>query len=174
MKKLVLFITLFLFASMAHAAQQTIVHVPGGVSDNSTNAAANANFTELYAAGKIVTSAAPAAGAANTTSVTITVTDKNGTAVSAIHNLECWVSDDADGNGLTATSASGALTASTGTILTALTAKKHVIANTSAAGVLVLALVDSAKTQGERFCCKNPTTGQIVVGAATVTASYGS
>lgn len=161
-------------------AQQTI-KTEGGVIDAVDKAKLAAMLTELYAAaatqlarGKTVTIGAPTAGAANTTTCTLTVTDAAGAAVAAIHTLDVWVSDDADGNGLTATAASGTLTATAGTILTALTAKKHIRANTSATGVLTLALVDSAKTQGERFCCANPTTGQIVVGAATVTASYGT
>lgn len=103
---------------------------------------------------------------------TFTVKDAAGTAIDAIHNLECWISDDADGSGLTATSASGALTAATGTILTALTAKKHVSANTDANGVLTLLLVDSANTAGERFCVRNPANGKIIVGAATVAGDY--
>lgn len=103
---------------------------------------------------------------------TFTVKDAAGTAIDAIHNLECWISDDADGSGLTATAASGALTAAAGTILTALTAKKHVSANTNSSGVLTLLLVDSANTAGERFCCRNPANGKIIVGDATVAGDY--
>ncbi len=103
---------------------------------------------------------------------TLTVVDITGTAIAAIHTLNCWVSDDADGTGLTATAASGALTAAAGTILTAHTAKKHVTANTNSSGVLTLLLVDSANTAGERFCCKNPGTSQLVLGAASVAGDY--
>ena len=103
---------------------------------------------------------------------TFTVLDGEGVAIAAIHNLECWISDDADGSGLTATSASGALTAATGTILSAHTAKKHVSANTAATGILTLLLVDSANTAGERFCCKVPSNGKILVGDATVAGDY--
>lgn len=103
---------------------------------------------------------------------TFTVNDAAGSAIDAIHNLEVWISDDADGSGLTANSASGALTASAGTILTAYTAKKHISANTNASGVLTLLLVDSANTAGERFCVRNPHNGKIIVGAATVSGDY--
>lgn len=103
---------------------------------------------------------------------TFTVVDAAAAAIDAIHCLEVWVSDDADGSGLTATSASGALTAATGTILTALTAKKHVKANTDANGVLTLLLVDSANTAGERFCVRHPVSGKIIVGDATVAGDY--
>lgn len=113
-----------------------------------------------------------ASGTTDGIEATYTVLDASGTAIDAIHTLECYISDDADGSGLTATSASGALTAATGTILTALTAKKHVIANTDANGVLTLLLVDSANTAGERFCVKNPVNGKITVGDATVSGDY--
>lgn len=103
---------------------------------------------------------------------TFQVVDGSGNAIAAIHTLNVWISDDADGSGLTATSASGALTAATGTILTALTAKKHVLANTSSAGTLVLKLVDSANTADERFCVTNPVSGKIIVGDATVAGDY--
>lgn len=103
---------------------------------------------------------------------TYTVVDAAGTAIDAIHTLDCWISDDADGSGLTATAASGALTAATGTILTAHTAKKHVTANTNASGVLTLLLVDSANTAGERFCVKNPMNSKAIVGDATVAGDY--
>lgn len=103
---------------------------------------------------------------------TLTVKDSAGAAIDAIHNLEVWISDDADGSGLTATAASGALTAAAGTILTAYTAKKHVSANTNSSGVLTLLLVDSANTAGERFCVRNPVNGKIIVGAATVATDY--
>lgn len=103
---------------------------------------------------------------------TYTVVDAAGTAIDAIHTLECYISDDADGSGLTATSASGALTAAAGTILTALTAKKHVLANTNSSGVLTLLLVDSANTAGERFCVKHPVNSKLIVGDATVAGDY--
>lgn len=103
---------------------------------------------------------------------TFTVTDAAGTAIDAIHTLEVYISDDATGTGLTATSASGALTAVTGTILSVLTAKKHVTANTDVNGVLTLKLVDSANTAGERFCVRHPVTGKMVLGDATVAGDY--
>lgn len=103
---------------------------------------------------------------------TLTVVDSEGTAIPAIHALDVYVSDDADGSGLTATSASGALTAATGTILTAHTAKKHVQANTDANGVLTLLLVDSANTADERFCVISPVNGRAIIGAATVATDY--
>jgi hypothetical protein len=114
-----------------------------------------------------------AAGATNTLTATITLKDRSGAAIAAVHGIEVWISRDSDGSGLTATAASGTLTASTGTIRTALTAKKHVMLTTDANGIAVLALVDSAKTQGERFIVKMPG-GRLVVGAASVTADYGA
>jgi hypothetical protein len=79
----------------------------GGVVDGGEKQAINAMFSELYAAGKTVVAGAFVAGASTVTTITFTVKDANDVAVAAIHNLDIWVSDDADGNGLTATSASG-------------------------------------------------------------------
>lgn len=103
---------------------------------------------------------------------TLTVVDADGSAIAAVHSLEVWIADAADGIDLTSTSASGALTAATGSIKTALTAKKHVLVNTAATGVAVLLLVDSANTAGERFVVAHPTTGAAIIGAATVAGDY--
>lgn len=99
----------------------------------------------------------------------ITVEDAGGDAIAAVHNLECWISEATTGLGLTADTASGALTAADGAILTALTAKKHVIAQTDAAGLLTLLLVDSANAADQYFCVKDPVTGQVYVSAASGT-----
>ena len=103
---------------------------------------------------------------------TFTVTDRSGSTIAGLHQLDIWVSDDADGSGLTATAASGALTAVTGVILTAFTAKKHISMTTASTGIATTLLVDSANTAGERFCVRNPSTGQIVLGSATVAGDY--
>jgi hypothetical protein len=140
------------------------------VLDGLTSTTAELNLVDNAPAN--VTIAYAASSTTDGIEATLTVVNAAGAAVTGIHNLNVWISDDTDGNGLTATAASGALTAATGTILTALTAKKHVIANTSAAGVLKLLLVDSANTAGERFCVANPLTGKIIVGAASVAGNY--
>lgn len=138
--------------------------------DGVTSTAAEINMLDDSV--NTVTIAYAASATTDGIEATFTVKDAAGATIDAIHNLECWISDDADGSGLTATAASGALTAAAGTILTALTAKKHVSANTNASGVLTLLLVDSANTAGERFCVRNPLNGKIIVGAATVATDY--
>lgn len=135
----------------------------------------NSTAAELNMLDDVVSTISIAYAASVTTDgieATYTVLDAAGAAIDAIHSLECYISDDADGSGLTATAASGVLTAVAGTILTAVTAKKHVLANTNASGVLTLKLVDSANTVGERFCVKNPLNGKIIVGAATAGTDY--
>jgi hypothetical protein len=103
---------------------------------------------------------------------TLTVVDGSGVAIAAVHSLEVWISDAANGIALTSTSASGALTATTGLIRTAVTAKKHIQLLTAATGIGVLLLVDSANTADERFVVKNPATGASIIGAATVAGDY--
>lgn len=93
-------------------------------------------------------SLAAAAGGANVCEVTITVKDNAGSALAAVWNLDVWLSDDADGEGLTATSASGAVQAkaASGTDLSALVAKKALRVQTKKTGVYVLSITDTAKT----------------------------
>ncbi len=122
----------------------------------------------------VAVTVAIAAGAANSVNATFTVVDGAGTTIAAVHALEVLIARTAAATaGLTATGASGNLTASTGAILTALTAKKHVTLVTAASGIAVLNLVDAAKTEGEYFIAKNPVNGRLHASAATVTASYG-
>lgn len=103
---------------------------------------------------------------------TLTVVDKNGDTIAAVHNLDVYVSDVTTGASITATAASGALTAATGAILSVHTAKKHVSVNTAVTGILTLLLVDSANTAGEHFCVKHPVMGKVIVGDATVAGDY--
>jgi hypothetical protein len=90
----------------------------------------------------------PAAGAANIANVTITPLDSQGNAMTGIREIEVWLSDAATGAGLTATTASGTVQAKSGegTVLTALTAKKHILAQSKASGTFILEITDTAKT----------------------------
>lgn len=84
----------------------------------------------------------------------IQVVDSRGVPVAGPHQIEAWISEDATGLGLTADSYSGSVTAvsNKGSILTALTAKKHVLALTNAAGLLTLLAVDSANPADQYVC----------------------
>ena len=117
---------------------------------------------------------APAAGGANVCEVTIAVKDAAGATLAGIRNLEIWLSDAATGAGLTGTAASGTVTAKTaeGTVLTALTAKKHLIGQTKAAGTFVLEITDTAKT-GFYVAVALPGTGVPVISDQLVTGDYG-
>jgi len=108
-----------------------------------------------------------AAGATNSIDATITMVDMAGTTVTGVHEVEVFITESNTGAlGLTADSASGALTASTGVVLTALTAKKHITAVTDVNGVLVLNLVDSAKPADQYFAVKRPF-GSLILSAAS-------
>lgn len=89
-----------------------------------------------------------AAGAANVTEVTITVVDRLGNTVAGVFEMLTWLSDAATGAGLTATTASGTVTAkaASGADFGALTAKKALILQTLATGVAILEITDTAKT----------------------------
>jgi len=103
--------------------------------------------------------------------ITLTVKDAAGNTIAAVHQLEVWITDSATAYTLTATSASGALTAVDGGILSVLTAKKHIICVTPATGIINLSLVDSANTAGEIVCVKLPN-GSFSVSAASAATDY--
>lgn len=117
-------------------------------------------------------SAAAAAGSSNICEVTLTVKDFEGKAVAKAHNLDVWLSDDADGEGLTATTASGTVgaKASSGTDLVAYVAKKALRVQTKKTGVYILSITDTAKT-AFKVCVQIG--GRTVVVATLATGNYG-
>lgn len=94
--------------------------------------------------------------------ITLTVQDGDG-AIAANHYLEVWISEDSGGAGLTADSYSGSVTAGTGAILTAFTAKKHFAVVTDENGVAVLTAVASTNPDDQYVCVKHPVTGTVLV-----------
>ncbi len=116
-----------------------------------------------------------AAGASNSIDVTITVKDGAGSTVAACHRLEVFITEDVNGAlGLTTDTFSGALTASTGKILSVLTSTKHVVCTTDVNGVLVLNLVDSAKPADQYFCVSPPMLGGRLIVSAASAAHWGA
>lgn len=115
---------------------------------------------------------AAAAGGANVTEVTVTVKDAAGNTVAGVHNLDLWLSDAASGEGLTGTTASGAVAAkaASGTDLVAYVAKKALRIQTLATGVYILSITDIAKTAFKVAASIN---GKTVVGVTLATGNYG-
>ena len=106
--------------------------------------------------------------------VTMTVVDSAAAAITDTFLLDVWISDSANGEVLTSTAATGALTLITGEQREEVTAKKHIRISTDENGVALLDLVDSNTTAGEYFCVKHPTTGASVIGPATASGDYES
>lgn len=129
---------------------------------------------ELNLVDNTIATAVPilSAGAA-TDEMDITITCKNaaGEIITQVCQLEVWITDSATAYTITGTGASGALTAVDGGVLTALTAKKHIICVTPATGIINLSLVDSANTAGEIICVKLPN-GNFSQSAASVATNY--
>lgn len=100
---------------------------------------------------------------------TIKCLDAAGVVIPGVRALEVWISESAAGAGLTADSYSGTVTAATGTINTALTAKKHFLLVTAASGIAVLLAVDSANPVDQYVAAKNPDTGKVHVSSASGT-----
>lgn len=118
-------------------------------------------------------SAVVTAAAANVSEIAITVKDGAGNAVAKVHNIDVWLSDDADGQGLTGTTASGTVQAkaASGTVLDAMVAKKALRAQTLKTGVFTLEITDTAKT-AFKVCAS--IAGRTVVLATLAAASYGA
>lgn len=143
-------------ASVDADATQRVLHLPaagGGVGP------AYCTFT-------------PAAGGANVTNISIQFKDAGGNNIAYPVDFTVSLSDAATGAGLTATTASGTVVAgASGTDLGTLTAKKALVSRSTAAGLYILQITDTAKTgfypvvsfQGQRF----------FVGSQLVTANYG-
>lgn len=109
----------------------------------------------------------------NATLVTLTVRNALGRAVGP-KSLIVFLSDSATGVGLTATTASGAVTdktaGTTGIILSTLTTKKALLVQCLAAGTYQLSITDSAKT-AFKVCVDID--GVVSVVTTLATASYG-
>jgi len=116
---------------------------------------------------------AAAAGAANVCNVTIQAINYEGTSIAGVKNLDLWLSDSASGIGLTATTASGTVTCTTGTDLFDFTAKKLKRVQTDATGKIVLAITDTAKTAFKVCYQPNSEVAGAKVGITLQTADYG-
>jgi hypothetical protein len=119
-----------------------------------------------------VTFAAAVPGAANEATLKFTVRDGDDAAETTPVLVDVWLSDVATGVGLTATTASGAVTNVTngGTVFAALTAKKALVVQTLADGTFNLTVTDTAKTQFY-VCVALKNTGQVFI-QRLLTASY--
>ncbi len=137
----------------------------GSVAITSTAAELNLN-DNIFSTATLAWSAGNSTDEAN---VTITVKDAAGATIAAVHRLEVYISETSDCRGLTADSYSGAVTTETGDVLTALTAKKHLIVNTAATGIAVLSIVASANPADQYACVVTPRSGKPVASAASGT-----
>ena len=114
----------------------------------------------------------PAAGAANVCEVTIQAKDANGDNLNLVAPLLVCLSDAATGAGLTGTTASGAASRSRAPIFAFSLTKKALLVQTSAAGVYVLSITDTANTLF-KVCVQSLSGGTPAI--ATLTADdYGS
>lgn len=116
----------------------------------------------------------PAAGSggSNICNVTFQVVDGAGNSLANVFDLSIWLSDASTGAGVTATTASGGISITTGTSMQVKIAAKALEALTDATGKVVLAITDTVKTHFFPVC-EAPGTGLVVVGAQLTTANYG-
>lgn len=115
-----------------------------------------------------------AAAGANVCEVTITARDLENNIIAGVHQFDLWLSDDADGQGHTATTASGTVHAksASGLVVHAQVAKKAMTIQTLKTGVFVLEITDTAKSLF-KICARVPHTGRSEVIGTLLTANYG-
>jgi hypothetical protein len=115
-----------------------------------------------------------AAGGTNVAEVTMTVKNAAGTTLASVWTYRVWLSDSSTCAALTATTASGTVTAkaASGVVVSTSTAKKDLVISSLATGVFVLEITDSAKT-GFYVCSAIPGKGKADASAQLVTGSYG-
>jgi hypothetical protein len=101
--------------------------------------------------------------------ITITAVDALGATVAKVVPFEMWISEATTGIGLTADTYSGTVTAATGAIHTALTAKKHFLGVTAATGIAVITAVASANPADQYVVVRHPAGDGVVVSAASGT-----
>lgn len=115
----------------------------------------------------------PAAGGANICLVTIQLKDAAGTNLATSRNIDVWLSDAATGIGLTGTTASGAVAAgASGTDMFTYTSKKHLKVQTTAAGLYILSITDTAKS-GFYVSAQLQGAGNNQVSSQLITGNYG-
>jgi len=116
----------------------------------------------------------PTAGAANVANVVIKLNNGDGTTITGANTFDVYLSDAATGLGLTATTASGTVTAASGggTVVGINTSKKAIRVQTLATGLFTLEITDTAKT-AFYVVVVDPSTGAPLVSSPLVTANYG-
>lgn len=148
---------------MARTTFSGPVNSTGGFESGGVAIPSAADLNVLSGAGSTVTVAIAASSTTDGMDITITVKDAGGDTVAAVHNLEVWMSEDANGIGLTGDTYSGDLTAGTGAILSAHTAKKHWSVATAATGIFVATLVASANPADQYVAVRSPIGGTVVM-----------
>lgn len=113
-----------------------------------------------------------AAGSTNVALVSIQLKDGNGTNLTHTAMIDVWLSDASTGIGLTASTASGAVTAgASGTDLGNITSKKSLRMMTDATGLAILSITDSGK---HHFYVATALPTGVFVSSQLADASYGS
>lgn len=98
-----------------------------------------------------------AAGANNVSTVTVTAKDADGNTLLGAYVFDLYFAEDADGTTITSAAYSGTLVASTGAIVTTLTAKKHFkLVTDPTTGTFVGSLTDTAETALQYAVAVNP------------------
>jgi hypothetical protein len=101
--------------------------------------------------------------------ITIAIKDYDGNLIPTPTMFRWWISEDAQGEGLTADTYSGDVTTVTGTEFQEVVTKKHFLALTTVAGAYSALAVDSANPTDQYVAVEHPVTKKVIVSAASGT-----
>lgn len=104
-----------------------------------------------------IVDASTAAGANNVSTVTVTVKDSDGNTMVGAYVFDLYFAENSAGTTITTTAYSGTLVASTGAIVTTITAKKHFkVITDPTTGTFVGSLTDTSETAGQYAVAVSP------------------
>lgn len=109
---------------------------------------------------------AAAAGAANVMVVTCTLKDAAGATLAARRRVEFYITEDANGVGLTADTISGDATWGANQEVEEIVSKKRFTVLTGSDGIATLSIEDSAKPTDQRVAAVLPMSGALIVSSA--------
>lgn len=136
---------------------------PQAILSGTTSTAAELNLLDNTFATCTFTAAA---GAANVMTVTIQCKDAASANIAFRQRLEAYITEDANGVGLTGDTISGDATWGANEEVQEIVSKKRFIVLTTAAGVATLSIEDSAKPADQRVAVVHPLTGKLIVSSA--------
>jgi len=118
--------------------------------------------------------AVPTAGATDVCIFTVTLKDAAGVAMASRRAVLVYITEDANGDGVSADTYSTGAAVSDGVLIAALTANKVFLVLAGADGLAAISITDSAKPADQRLVVIDPVTGRVLAVSAASAALWGA